>query len=191
MTRQQMKLEAKQALKGNLGVAIGIYIVYGVIVAALSSIGVGGFFVGLFAYGIMVAFLAMARTNKLEFTDLFSGFNNFGTVFGATLLKAIYTVLWTLLFFIPGFVKSYSYAMTEYILADEPDLKCNEAITKSRKMMNGHKMELFILDLSFIGWAFLCALTLGILTFYVTPYMLTTRAKFYENLKANYVEEKN
>lgn len=189
MTRQQMKLEAKQALKGNLGVAIGIYIVYGIIVAALSSIGVGGFFVGLFTYGIMVAFLNMTRKDKLEFTDLFSGFNNFGTVFGATILKAIYTALWTLLLFIPGLVKSYSYAMTEYILADEPWLKCNEAITKSRKMMHGHKMELFILELSFIGWILLCALTLGILTFYVTPYMLTTRAKFYENLKANYVEE--
>lgn len=189
MTRQQMKAEAKQVLHGNWGTAIGIFLVYAVIVSILSLTGVGALLAGVFAYGVMVAFLLLTRTGKLEFGGLFSGFSNFGTVFGATLLKAIFIALWSLLFFIPGLVKTYSYAMTEYILADEPDLKCTDAITKSRKMMNGHKMELFVLDLSFIGWWFLVGITGGIAALYATPYMVTTRAKFYENLKANYVEE--
>lgn len=189
MTRQQMKLEAKQALKGNWGTAIGIVIVYALISLALSYTYVGTFFTGMFIYGAMAAFLICTRTGKLEFNYLFGGFKNFGPVFAATAMKLVFIMLWSLLFVIPGFVKSYSYAMTEFILVDEPDLKWKDAITKSRKMMNGHKAELFALDLSFIGWWILIAITGGIASLYASPYIMTTRAKFYENLKANYVED--
>ena len=103
---------------------------------------------------------------------------------GAMLLKDIFLCLWSLLFVIPGIIKSYSYAMVSYILADNPSLGAREAITLSRKMMNGNKWRAFVLDLSFIGWIFLSACTFGILSiFYVSPYMYSTHAELYNTLK--------
>ena len=84
---------------------------------------------------------------------LFDGFNDFGRIVGTKLLQAIYTFLWTLLLVIPGIIKNYSYAMTDFILKDQPELANNAAIEKSMAMMDGNKMKLFLLDLSFIGWA--------------------------------------
>lgn len=81
-------------------------------------------------------------------------------------------------------MKNYSYSMTMYIMQDHPELSGNEAITKSREMMNGHKFDLFVLDLTFIGWYILGAMTFGILLiFYVLPYHQATRANFYEQLR--------
>jgi len=102
------------------------------------------------------------------------------------LLMDIYIILWTLLFIIPGIIMSFAYAMTPYILVDEPQLPIAEAITKSRRMMNGHKFDLFCLYLSFIGWFILCMLTLGIGFFWLVPYVKTAVAAFYEDLKAEY-----
>ena len=101
----------------------------------------------------------------------------------------IYTYLWSLLFFIPGVVKLYSYAMTPYLLKDEPELGANATIEKSMKMMAGNKMKLLKLDFSFIGWIFLSMLTLNIGLLWVTPYMYTARAEFYEDLKKAYQAE--
>ena len=99
------------------------------------------------------------------------------------LLKMVYTMLWMLLLIVPGIIKSYSYAMTEYILKDDLEITENAAIEKSMQMMEGHKMELFLLDLSFIGWALLSILSCGIGFFFLEPYMITARAHFYEDLK--------
>ena len=108
---------------------------------------------------------------------------------GAMLLKDIFLCLWSLLFVIPGIIKSYSYAMVSYILADNPSLGAREAITLSRKMMNGNKWRAFVLDLSFIGWIILSACTLGILgIFYVNPYMYSTHAELYNALKSRVAE---
>ena len=83
-----------------------------------------------------------------------------------------------------GIIKSYSYAMTSFILKDEPEMKNNAAIEKSMAMMEGNKMKLFMLDLSFIGWAILCIFTLGIGLLFLQPYVAISRAAFYEDLKA-------
>ena len=105
---------------------------------------------------------------------------NVGTLF----LTELYTVLWTLLLIVPGIVKGYSYRMVPYILADRPELNHKEAITLSRQMMNGNKWKTFVLDLSFLGWAILDALTLGIVgIFYANPYMEHTYAELYLSLK--------
>ena len=104
---------------------------------------------------------------------------------GTALLQAVYTFLWSLLLVIPGIVKSYSYAMTNYILLDEPELRYDAAIEKSMKLMAGNKMKLFLLDLSFIGWALLCVLTFGIGVFWLKPYVSTAHAAFYEDIKNN------
>ena len=101
-------------------------------------------------------------------------------------LMGLFTALWTLLFIIPGIVKMFSYAMTPFILEENPDLTANEAIDRSRAMMKGHKFDLFWLLLSFIGWGILCAFTLGIGTLWLLPYMQTSIAAFYEDVKADY-----
>ena len=105
------------------------------------------------------------------------------------LLMRIFIYLWSLLFIIPGIVKVFSYAMTPYILEENPELSANDAIDRSRAMMRGHKFDLFWLWLSFIGWAFLSICTLGIGLFWLAPYQETAVAAFYEDVKADY--EKN
>ena len=183
MTRSQMKQNAKASLSGNWGTAIGVFLIYCVIAGVLSSTGIGGLFIGLLTFGLCSAFLAVVRVKTMKIENLFDCTKNFGTVFVASILQGIYLFLWTLLFYIPGIVKSYSYAMTNYILIDNPNMTANEAITESRKMMNGHKFDLFILDLSFIGWYILSSFTFGILLLYVQPYHLAARAEFYENIR--------
>ena len=178
-----MKQNAKASLSGNWGTAIGVFLIYCVIAGVLSSTGIGGLFIGLLTFGLCSAFLAVVRVKTMKIENLFDCTKNFGTVFVASILQGIYPFLWTLLFYIPGIVKSYSYAMTNYILIDNPNMTANEAITESRKMMNGHKFDLFILDLSFIGWYILSSFTFGILLLYVQPYHLAARAEFYENIR--------
>ena len=98
-------------------------------------------------------------------------------------LVSLFIGLWTLLFIVPGIIKSYAYALTPYILIDNPELSPNEARLKSIEMMRGHKGKLFGLDLSFIGWILLGILSLGIGFIWISPYMKTTRAAFYCDLK--------
>ena len=105
------------------------------------------------------------------------------------LLMYILIVLWTLLFIIPGIIKAYSYAMTPYILDENPELSASEAIHRSRMMMKGHKFDLFWLQLSFIGWFFLCLLTTGIGFLWLQPYYYTAQAAFYEEVKSSYALE--
>ncbi|MBO5466194.1 MAG: DUF975 family protein [Prevotella sp.] len=136
------------------------------------------------SYGILVLFLDFARGEKIENSKLFDGYKyGFQRIFTTGLLQLIYTVLWYLLLIIPGIIKSYSYSMTYYILKDNPELKNNAAIEKSMQMMDGHKMDLFLLHLSFIGWAILCLLTMGIGFIFLIPYIYTAQAHFYEDLK--------
>ena len=91
-------------------------------------------------------------------SDLFSQFHRLGAGFCMNFLQGLYLFLWSLLFVIPGLIKQYSYAMTPYILAEHPELSANEAITRSREIMDGNKWRLFCLGFSFIGWSLLCAL---------------------------------
>jgi uncharacterized membrane protein len=98
------------------------------------------------------------------------------------LLAGVFIFLWTLLFIVPGIIKSYAYAMTPYILIDNPELGPNEARLKSIEMMRGYKGKLFGLDLSFIGWHLLCILSLGIGYIWLQPYLSTARAAFYQEL---------
>ena len=186
MNNSDIKNRAKAAMANNWGTAILVFIVYGLINSALSATGIGAFAAGLLNVGLSAFFLTIIREQKAGFENFFNGITEFiGTKFVSMLLVQLYTMLWSLLFYIPGIVKSYSYAMTPYILLDKPELSATEAITESRNMMNGHKMELFLLDLSFIGWILLSILTCGLLLFYVVPYMQAARAEFYRTLKGD------
>lgn len=101
--------------------------------------------------------------------------------------KGLYTFFWSLLFIIPGIVKSYEYRMIPYLIADNPDLSTDEAFRLSKEMMDGNKMAAFVLDLSFIGWNLLSIFTLGLLSiFYVNPYYNLTCAELYHTLNLGY-----
>lgn len=184
MNNSEIKKSAKEAMKNKWGLAIGVFLVYGLISSAISATGIGAIANGLLSVGFAAFFLDALRSEKASFDSFFKGFTEYlGTKLVSMLLVGIYTFFWTILFYIPGIVKTYSYAMTPYILLDKPELSANEAITDSRMMMRGHKMELFLLDLSFIGWILLSILTCGILFIYVVPYMQAARAEFYRTLK--------
>lgn len=110
--------------------------------------------------------------------------NNYKNITKTMFFRDLFTVLWTLLFIIPGIVKSYEYQMIPYLLADNPQMTKEQAFQESKRMMQGQKWKAFVLDLSFIGWNILSALTLGILgIFYVQPYMDATHAALYEALR--------
>lgn len=184
INRSQLKSEAKASLKGNWGVAILALLVYDVIVMVLGVTGVGSLFTGLAYVGLVAVVISLVRTKTATLDAMVKGITeNFATKFVSTLLVSIFTALWTLLFIIPGIVKGFAYSMTPYILLDRPELSATQAITESRRMMNGHKMDLFVLYLSFIGWILLSILTLGILLLYVIPYMEATVAGFYNSIK--------
>lgn len=135
------------------------------------------------SWGYAVLWLALARNENVDYGMLFDGFKDYLRIFLTLLLVQIYTILWMLLLIIPGIVKAYSYSMTSFILKDNPDMKYDAAINESMRMMQGHKMQLFLLDLSFIGWFFLSILTLGIGFLFLAPYVSTAHAHFYKDLK--------
>lgn len=191
MNRRELKTLARESLKDNWGIAIGAMLLYMLVTYILGATGIGSFFLGFIVAGYYAVNLNLIRTKTAKIEDLFSGCKNFVTNFVAYLLMQVFIALWSLLFLIPGIVKSYSYAMTMYILNDHPEMSASEAITESRKMMNGHKAELFVLHLSFLGWGILSSFTFGILLLYVMPYMQATSAAFYEKLKEMPVIEDN
>ena len=121
---------------------------------------------------------------ETEFKDLFSKFDWFGTGFAQHFLRGLYTTLWSLLFIIPGIIKGYAYAMTPFILAEHPELSASRAIALSQQMMDGHKADLFILELSFIGWDILAMFTLNLGNIALNPYKNAAHAAFYRQLQA-------
>ncbi len=132
-------------------------------------------------------FLLRNATGESDLGDIGFGFTpdywrNVKTLF----LRDLFRFLWGLLLIVPGIIKRYSYRMAPYILADRPELSGTEVLTLSRQMMNGHKWKTFVLDLSFLGWNILSALTFGLLgVFYVNPYRQCTNAELYRELKNN------
>ena len=126
--------------------------------------------------------LKMHDGEDAQVGDLFSRFDRFGDGFCLELLTSLYIMLWSLLFIIPGLVKAYAYAMAPFILEENPNMTPSEAIKASRELMDGHKFDLFCLHWSFFGWALLSALTLGIGSLWLNPYMNAAEAAFYRSI---------
>lgn len=127
---------------------------------------------------------AQYQNNKNCFSFGFDEQNYMGIV-QTMLLSKIFIFLWTLLLIIPGIIKAYSYRMVPYILADNPNIGATKAIALSNEMTMGHKFDMFVLDLSFIGWYFLGVLALGIGALFVMPYENATNAELYLVLRDN------
>ena len=189
---RELRARARVSLGGNIFkpkwlFALLVYFIATAILGVAANTIVGTFILmGPITVGICSYYIKLIRTGNSE-EDLGAMFDGFKTGFGDNMvtgiLVTIFTFLWSLLFIIPGIVKSYSYAMAFYIRNDHPEYTATEAITKSREMMRGYKGKLFLLDLSFIGWIIVGALCCGIGTLWVYPYMEMARAHFYQELK--------
>lgn len=139
------------------------------------------------SYSYNVAFLDDKRSaSEFKIEQLFDGYKDFLRIMGTMLLKEVYIVLWTLLLIVPGVIKAISYSQTQFVLKDCPELSYNEAIERSMAMMEGHKMQYFLLSLSFFGWIVLAIISCGILSLWVNPYISATNAHFYEYVKGEY-----
>ncbi len=189
------KERAIDSLTGNWGSCAIFYLLYFVITSVLAGgtslllpppilSNIVSLLLIPMAWGVAVTFLELSRGIKVNYGNLFEGYKDFVRIFTTLLLKTVYVMLWTLLLIVPGIIKNYSYAMTEYVLADRKDLSYNQAIEESMRLMQGNKWRLFVLDLSFIGWALLCLLTMGIGFLFLVPYMHVARAHFYADLLA-------
>ena len=191
---RELRARARVSLGGNIFkpqwlYALLTYVVVSVAWGIVSATGVGSIAVFIFTgpiyIGLAAYFLGLNREENghEKIANVLDGFKTgIGDNVITGLLVTIFTFLWTLLFIIPGFVKTYSYAMTYYIRKDHPEYTATEAITKSREMMNGYKGKLFLLDLSFIGWIIVGILCCGIGTLWVNAYMQASRAEFYRDL---------
>ena len=191
-----LKQQAREQLGGNIFATNWLMmVVVGIIISAITSVatgatawigGIGSIVVaGAVSYGLARTTTNLARgQEKVDLLDVFKGFTEgFGRTFLLGLMTNLFVALWSLLFLIPGIVKSYSYAMAPYIMQDDPSKNWKQCIDESREMMNGYKAQLFWLELSFIGWTLLGMLCFGIGIVFVNPYIYQARANFYLSLK--------
>ena len=141
--------------------------------------------------GLIMVYLSVTYGEDVQINTLFDGFRNnyFGKSILLFLMVIFFTMLWSLLFVIPGIIKAYSYSMSFYILAENPNMTAREALNESKEIMKGNKLNLFVLELSFILWILLVVVTFGIAAIYVEPYMQLTYVNFYHNVKRQPVAE--
>ena len=154
-----------------ISVASILGILYAIFIGNVIVVGKNGYFI-------------KNHDENPELGEIFKGFKgNYLNVVKIMFLMDLKTLLWLFLFIIPGFVKAYEYSMIPYLLAENPDLSASEAFSLSKQMTTGQKMDLFVLDLSFIGWIILGLICCGIGILFVLPYPEATRAEVYLNLK--------
>lgn len=194
MERLELKKLAKEQIKGN----IGMYFVCSLIVLAISgALGavpkVGGILNLIFLAPITLAFakinLGITKGQKVEVKTLLEGFNDFGRSILLQIFISIFVFLWSLLLIVPGIIKAISYSMSFYILAENEDMDSLEALNESKRIMEGHKWEFFVLILSYILWYLLGIITCGLAYIYIVPYQNVTIANFYNSIKDEAVIE--
>ncbi|MBQ9196741.1 MAG: DUF975 family protein [Clostridia bacterium] len=187
--RVAIKEEAKNVFSRNRSLCVSMMLIIVVAELILSTVSAG--FLGILFSGIIAVTAAGFFTKCWQdapigvseaLSDTFD--EGFLRKMGGMLWMQLKVFLWSLLFVIPGIIKSYSYALTPYILSDYPNVLPMEACRLSEKMMRGHRVDYFVTELSFLGWGLLSAVTMGILhVLYVGPYIELTQAGIYEELK--------
>ena len=195
-TFNELKASAKIQISGKIGVLFAMYVIMlGIAVAVAVGLvpavgGIASFVLSsAFYLGGAWVFLKITKGETVTVGNIFYGFEDLWTAIKAQLFINLFISLWSLLLIIPGIVKAYAYSMTFFILAENKGMPVLEAITLSRKMMDGHKMDLFLLFLSFIGWFFLVVITFGIAGIWVYPYFYATVTNFYLSVKEDYMSK--
>ena len=192
MNRTELKAKARATLGTNIfSNSWLLSVVVILIVGAVLSIanGISLVLVGILSYAVAEYFKTLAREGQARFESAFTVFKK--DVGGTLVLGLLYTIfiaLWSLLFVIPGIVKSYAYSMAFYLKTEHDDWDWKKCLDESQRLTSGHKMELFILDLSFIGWYIVGSLALGVGTLWVSSYHELTKINYYEQLSAIVVE---
>ncbi len=196
MNRVEIKNYAKEKLSGNLGsiwkiliIALGISLATGIVFGILfnnmdvdildSLLGILMMPLGI---GTTAFFVSLIENENFEAKDLFKYYHDFVKVIGVTILMGLIVMLGYICFIIPGIILTLSYSLVPIILIKKPELGIVETLKYSREKMQGHKLDAFVLGLSFIGWAILGTLTFGILYIWLFPYMQFTFTKFYLNI---------
>ena len=134
--------------------------------------------------GVSLYHLGIRRGEEMPYVTLFDGFSFAGKIILLSIVQYIFVFLWTLLFIVPGIVAAYRYRFAILNLCENPEIGVMEAINMSKAQTAGFKWQLFVLDLSFLGWQLLCALTLGILSIWVQPYVTQTNVGYFQQIKA-------
>ena len=159
------------------------------IAAVLIVVGLIQYAIGSFiSLGLIQYNLDLIDGKDVEFGRIFSKSSMFGKAFWLRLRMGIFVFLWSLLLIIPGIIKSYAYSMSGFILTENPEMTAKEAMQVSEKMMVGNKWRLFCLQISFIGWDILCALSLGIGLLWLNPYKNAAIAGFYDEISREPLE---
>lgn len=194
ISNSQIRARAREILGNNLFSGSWLYPVLVVIIVAAISGALSATFVGpMIVSGLLSVasaryFIGRVRGNiePSQIESSIDGIRN--NVLGSLLTGILYNVfvaIGSMIFVIPGIIFSYSFSMAFYVINDHPEMTAMEALRESRRLMNGHKMQYFILNLSFIGWMLLGSLCFGVGTLWATAYMSTANAVFYEELVAS------
>lgn len=184
---------AKKQLEGRWVTPVVATLITSLIMVALGPtvpiVGLCAIAVVNIAY--VYLFIVMSHTKEKQTISTFvQGFSFWLNGILGMLWFMLWTLIWTCLFFIPGIVKAYAYSQMFFIIAENPEMDVRQAMNISKKITNGHKMDLFVLDLSFIGWAILSAITGGILGLWVAPYYYMTKVNAFHSLKQQAIENK-
>jgi uncharacterized membrane protein len=185
----EIRRSARSLLAGKWNQCALASLVYFLVIGAASGLprigNLAGFVIGgPMAFGVALFFLRLSRGQEFDLRHLFAGFNDFVRTFPAYLLIVIFVILWALLLIVPGIIAALSYALTWYLLVDNPNMSAMDAIKRSKELMYGYKARLFMLGLSFVGWALLCIPTMGIGFLWLFPYVNTSMALFYTKVLA-------
>ncbi|MBU1141414.1 MAG: DUF975 family protein [Firmicutes bacterium] len=186
MSSSEFRALARRQLKDRYWMVFVAVLIVTAVSGASYPIIVGLIIVGPLTVGLSYYLLDVVQTNSKadKFELLLEGFKkSLVNSIVANLLMMVFIFLWSLLFIIPGIIKALAYSMTPYIIAENPEIEAMEAIAKSEEMMKGHKLRLFSLYFSFIGWFILSALTFGVGLFFLLPYIQTTVANFYVDIR--------
>ncbi len=189
INRAELKMRAKNDMSGNMGMLIVCMVIVAALAGACSLVPYVGTIgsvcvTGPLSLGMAYVYLNLTRGFEPDVNELFRGFQRFVDALVLTLLISIFTFLWSLLLVVPGIIKAISYSQAYYILAEHPEMSAKEALDESIAMMDGHKMDYFVLYLSFIPWILLCSVTCGLAVLYVGPYMSATFVHFYLAIKS-------
>ena len=188
LENNELRRKARKQLQGNWGKPILACFLTFVILAIIAAIPVAGHLAqllvaGPFMIGLIMYFLRFQRGQATTVEVIFEGFTNYIETLGIYWWVGSWVMLWSLLLVIPGIIKSLSYSMAYYLVADNPTVGIRNALNTSKKITYGYKVKIFLLNLSFIGWGILSVLSLGIGFLWLIPYMQLTSVNLYLELK--------
>lgn len=202
MNRSELKSRAKESLKGKYWESIKLFLLYILVCFGIAIVipvigenfiksellnGILAFIPILIVYGLYGGFfsffLKISRNEEVSCNELFKHKNLFWLSIGVTFLSVIFSYLWMLLFIIPGIIAALNYSMAYFVIADNPEIGVMEALSTSKRIMKGHRVQYIVLNLSFLGWYIISYFTFGILLLWVAPYIMVTTANFYNEIK--------